>query len=79
MEPRHPARSPVYDVPQVIGHRTVARGAFVRGKKGNVESAFMGDGEMSCKELERRCVETAYEDGVPQNEHTIQIFEGELP
>ena len=71
------AVSPRYSVPN-IGGRTLARGAFVRGPNGNVENVFIGDGELTCKELERRALIQAEEDGVAGTEHDIQIIEGDI-
>ncbi|MFQ5472857.1 MAG: hypothetical protein ACE5FA_08255 [Dehalococcoidia bacterium] len=50
----------------------------MRGAKGNVEHVFVGDGDLTCKEMERRCIETAFSEDVPQTERNIVISEGEL-
>ena len=71
------AASPRYSVPN-IGGRTLARGAFVRGPKGNVENVFIGDGELTCKEMERRALIQTDEDGVSGAERDIQILEGDI-
>lgn len=76
MERKPAARSPRYSVPN-IGVRVIARGAFVRGPSGKVEHAFMGDGQLTCKELERRAIETARDEGVPQTERAIVLMEGD--
>lgn len=68
------ARSPVYSVPY-IGRRTEAKGALVRGPSGGVEQVFVGGAGMTCREIERRAIEAAREDGVPQTDRNIKIIE----
>ena len=58
-----------------ILHRTKAKGALVRGKDGKMRHAFVSAGDLTCKELERRAVETAHEEGVPQTDRNILILE----
>ena len=49
----------------------------MRGPSGKVEHAFMGDGQLTCKELEKRVIETARDEGVPQTERAIVLMEGD--
>ena len=58
-----------------ILRRTKAKGALVRGKDGRMRHAFVSEGDLTCKELERRAVEAAHEEGVPQTDRNILILE----
>lgn len=67
-----------YNVP-IILRRTKALGALVRGKDDKVEQAFVGDGEITLRVMEKRAIEAAEEMGVVPSERNINIIVGELP
>lgn len=58
-----------------ILRRTKAKGALLRGSDGKVRHTFVSEGDLTCKEIERRVVETAHEEGVPQTDRNIMILE----
>jgi hypothetical protein len=58
-----------------ILRRTKAKGALLRGRDGKVRHAFVSEGDLTCKEMERRVVESAYDEGVPQTDRNIVILE----